>query len=205
MYLNIEELTKQVLKAPIAEGRKSMLNELAQIIYSQLSQSNHANLNFICTHNSRRSHLCQIWAQVASYYYNLNGVICYSGGTAVTAMYSTIKNTLERQGFHFTSLTQENNAIHAIRFSDDTHPIIAFSKTYNDEFNPQKDYIAIMTCTQADQDCPIVVGATKRFALPFLDPKAYDHTPSEEKKYEEKSIEIASEMFFLFNEIVKLS
>ncbi len=52
----------------IPASRKKELELLRDFI---LKKKGKTNLIFICTHNSRRSHLAQIWAQIASNYYNL--------------------------------------------------------------------------------------------------------------------------------------
>jgi arsenate reductase len=58
-----------------------------------------------------------------------------------------------------------------------------------------------MTCTSADQGCPFVAGAEKRFSIPFEDPKIADGTPEQASKYEERSLQIATEMKFIFSQI----
>lgn len=188
----------------VNDNRKILLNKLVESIVDQLLRRSHANLNFICTHNSRRSHLSQIWANLAASYYNINNISCYSGGTAVTAMYPMIREVLSEQGFDCIAVSEGANPVYAIKHGLNAPPVIAFSKVYNDSFNPQDGYIAIMTCTQADQDCPVVSGAESRIALPFLDPKAYDNTPVQAQRYMEKSIEIGTEMCYVFQQVSAL-
>ena len=55
----------------IPTDRKSELEKVSQYVQDCISKSIPAKLTFICTHNSRRSHLSQIWAQVASEFYGL--------------------------------------------------------------------------------------------------------------------------------------
>jgi len=158
-------------------------------------------LNFICTHNSRRSHLSQIWAQVMAEYFQINQVTCYSGGTAATAIYPMIVQVLEGVGFESIQLSKEENPIIAIKYSTDHQPIIAFSKTYDHPFNPSVDFAALMTCSDADENCPFIPGTEKRIALNYEDPKAFDGSPIKQQKYEERSRQIATEMFYVFSKI----
>jgi arsenate reductase len=53
---------------------------------------------------------------------------------------------------------------------NDAHPIIGFSKTYDDSFNPQSAFAAILTCSQADGACPLLL-VLKRIPITFEDPK----------------------------------
>ena len=82
-------------------------------------------------------------------------------------------------------------------------PIIGYSKTYEDPFNPQSEFAAIMTCSQADGDCPFIAGAEKRIPITYEDPKAFDNTPQQFKKYQERSLQIATELFYVFSQIKK--
>src|SRR5262245_44872270 len=52
----------------LSEERKVVLGEIAATIVTRLEDGHDANLTFICTHNSRRSHMSQIWAQTAACY-----------------------------------------------------------------------------------------------------------------------------------------
>jgi hypothetical protein len=58
-----------------------------------------------------------------------------------------------------------------------------------------------MTCSEADKNCPVVRGAAVRVALPYEDPKVADGTPAEAARYDERSRQIATEMFYLFSEV----
>ena len=160
-------------------------------------------LNLICTHNSRRSHLSQIWAQTASYYFNISKVFCYSGGTEATAIFPVVAKTLTNQGFQIKTISEGNNPVYAVKYSENEPPIICFSKTYDDDFNPQSEFVAILTCSHADGACPFIAGAEKRIPITFEDPKAFDNTPQQAEKYQERSVQIATEMFYVFSKIKK--
>jgi arsenate reductase len=71
----------------ITQERKAVLQPLIDYIQIKASNQEEIRLNFICTHNSRRSHLSQVWAQTASSYFNISNVFCYSGGTEATALF----------------------------------------------------------------------------------------------------------------------
>jgi arsenate reductase len=109
--------------------------------------------------------LSQVWAQTASAYFNIKNVFCYSGGTEATAMFSMIAKTLESQGFKIKTISEGSNPVYTIKYADNEHPIIGFSKTYDDTFNPQSEFVAIMTCSQADGGCPFIAGAEKRIPI----------------------------------------
>src|SRR5689334_2999242 len=63
----------------ISPDRKQVLNAIATDVTARLEAGKSADLTFICTHNSRRSHMSQIWAQTAAYYYGLDRVHTFSG------------------------------------------------------------------------------------------------------------------------------
>ena len=161
------------------------------------------NINFICTHNSRRSHLSQVWAQVASAHFNIPKVHCYSGGTEETALFPKVAETLINQGFSIFKIAGSNNPVYAIKYSDNALPVIGFSKKYDSPFNPVSAFAAIMTCSQADGGCPFIAGAEKRIPITFEDPKISDGTPEQEQVYAERSLQIATEMCYVFSMIKK--
>lgn len=186
----------------ISEERKIVLQSLIDYIQEKASNGQEIRLNLICTHNSRRSHLSQVWAQTASSYYNIKNVFCYSGGTEATAMFPMAAKTLVKQGFQIKAIAEGNNPVYSIKYAKNEHPIIGFSKTFDDDFNPQSEFAAIMTCSSADQGCPFIAGAEVRIPITFEDPKAFDNTPQQAEKYEERSVQIATEMFYVFSKII---
>jgi arsenate reductase len=186
----------------ISEERKEILKRLSDFIQNKRNNKEEIRLNFICTHNSRRSHLAQIWAQTMAFQFGIENVFCYSGGTEVTAMFPKVAETLTNQGFEIQKVCEAQNPVYAVKFDQNQHPIICFSKSYFDDFNPKSKFGAIMTCTNADEGCPMVLGAEARFSIPYDDPKAFDGMDSMNEKYEERSLQIASEMFFVFSQII---
>ncbi|WP_185225967.1 low molecular weight phosphatase family protein [Chryseobacterium indologenes] len=187
----------------ITDDRKIVLQPLIEFIQGKIDRQVDVNLNFICTHNSRRSHLSQIWAQTAAKYYQIPNVYCYSGGTEETALYPKIAETLNDQGFTIFKISNTDNPVYAVKYSDNDLPIIGFSKKYDNPFNPISDFAAIMTCSQADSGCPFIAGAEKRIPVTFEDPKVSDNTPEETKVYASRSLEIAAELFYVFSMIKK--
>ncbi|WP_189328099.1 low molecular weight phosphatase family protein [Flavobacterium sp. LM4] len=183
--------------------RKNILQPLIDFIQFKVDSKEDIRLNLICTHNSRRSHLSQIWAQTAAHYYRIKNIFCYSGGTEATAMFPKVAEVLENTGFKIQKLSQENNPVYAIKFAENASPIIGFSKTYDDIFNPESGFAAIMTCSQADEGCPFIAGAENRIPIMFEDPKAFDNTAQQTEKYQERSLQIATEMFYVFSQIKK--
>ncbi|MFV8270476.1 low molecular weight phosphatase family protein [Flavobacterium sp. GT2N3] len=201
VFLAIEETIKNFDFESISEERKMVLQPLIDYIQNKISNLQEVRLNLICTHNSRRSHLTQVWAQTAAAHFNIKNVFCYSGGTEATALFPMAAKTLEQSGFKIKTIAVGTNPIYAIKYGENEHPIIAFSKTYDDDFNPQSEFAAIMTCSQADGGCPFIAGAEKRIPITFEDPKAFDNTPQQAEKYQERSLQIATEMFYVFSQI----
>jgi arsenate reductase len=201
LFPEIEKTIKQLKIEEITIERKEILQPLIDFIQTKVKEQKEIRLNLICTHNSRRSHLSQVWAQTASAYFDVKNVSCYSGGTEATALFPMAAKTLENQGFQIKTISETNNPIYAIKYAKNAHPIIGFSKKYDDDFNPQSEFAAIMTCSQADGGCPFIAGAEKRIPITFEDPKAFDNTPLQAEKYQERSLQIAAEMFYVFSQI----
>tara|TARA_R110002050_G_scaffold69507_11_gene150441 strand:- start:1061 stop:1693 length:633 start_codon:yes stop_codon:yes gene_type:complete len=185
----------------ISEERKEILQPLADYIQSKTDTQQPIRINFICTHNSRRSHLSQVWAQTLAFYFNLKNVQCYSGGTEATALFPMVAETLKNSGFGIATLAQGENPIYSIKYTDNEPPVIGFSKKFDAAFNPKSEFAAVMTCSQADVGCPFIAGAEKRIPITFEDPKAFDHTPQQAEKYRERSLQIATELMYIFAQI----
>jgi arsenate reductase (thioredoxin) len=201
LFPKIENVIQTLDFASISSERKIVLQPLVDFIQGKVSSGQEIRLNLICTHNSRRSHLSQVWAQTAALYYGVKNVFCYSGGTEATAMFPMAVKTLVKQGFQIKTIAEGNNPVYAIKYAANAHPVIGFSKTFDDDFNPQTEFAAIMTCSSADQGCPFIAGAEKRIPVTFEDPKAFDNSPQQAEKYEERSVQIATEMFYVFSQI----
>ncbi len=201
MLEKLSRTIESIAKIAVSEERKEVLQPLADYIQTKVNANEEIRLNFICTHNSRRSHLSQIWAQTMAFQFGIKNVFCYSGGTEATAMFPKVGETLVNQGFQIQKLSEEQNPVYAVKFDDNQYPNICFSKAYFDDFNPKTNFGAIMTCNNADEGCPMVFGAEARFSIKYDDPKAFDGTELMNEKYAERSLQIASEMYFVFSQI----
>lgn len=189
----------------ISATRKEVLVPLLAYIQAKVDSKSPIRINFICTHNSRRSHLTQIWMQVAASYYGIPDVTCYSGGTEQTSMYTMVATVLEEQGFNVFKISEGENPIYAIKYGDNEVPIIGFSKKHDAVFNPSNDFAAVMTCSLADGDCPFIADAERRIPITFEDPKVFDGTENQQTGYFNRSLEIASEMFYILSQIKKIN
>lgn len=203
LFPRIKEVVGSLDVTAISSERRTTLQPLINYIQAKVSNGEEIRLNFICTHNSRRSHLSQVWAQAIAFHFGLKNVFSYSGGTEATALFPMAAKVLEKSGFKVTPLAEAPNPVYSIKYADNEHPVIGFSKTYDHDFNPQSGFAAIMTCSQADGNCPFIEGAEKRIPITFEDPKLFDNTPQQEEKYLERSLQIASELFYVFSRIEK--
>jgi hypothetical protein len=186
----------------ISDERKVKLDELTSYIKGKLKNNEAINLNFICTHNSRRSHLSQIWAAVAAEYFGIPNVKTFSGGTETTAFNIRAVNALKRCGFDITIEKEDTNPVYKVSYGNSAGTITAFSKVYDDKFNPSENFAAVMVCSEADEACPYVPGVDVRISLPFEDPKLFDGTDLEAQKYDERSHQISIEMMYVFSKVM---
>jgi arsenate reductase len=201
LFTDIRHIIGSLNTETLSVERKLALQPLVDFIQTKISDQQDVRLNFICTHNSRRSHLAQVWAQAMASYFNTKNVFCYSGGTEATALFPVIVQTLENSGFKVKTISTGTNPIYSIKYTDNEPPIIGFSKTYDDDFNPQSEFAAVMTCSHADEGCPYISGTEQRIPVTFEDPKVFDNTPQQTKKYNERSIQIATELYFVFSQV----
>ncbi|MHA6697715.1 low molecular weight phosphatase family protein [Chryseobacterium sp. A321] len=202
MNTNLEKTIQQLQFEQLSSAeRRTKLQPLIDFIQEKTDEKKEINLNFICTHNSRRSHLAQVWAQAAAAHFKIEKVACYSGGTEETALYPKVAETLLNQGFDAFKIGEGSNPVYAIKFEANSLPILGFSKKYDSAFNPTSSFAAILTCSQAEEACPFIAGAEKRIGIPFEDPKISDSTPEQSQVYADRSLQIASEMFYVFSKI----
>ena len=185
----------------ISPERKEILKQLADFVQAKARNHEKIELVFICTHNSRRSHISQIWAQAAAAYYGIGNMVSYSGGTEATAFNPRAVKAMQEAGFKINATSEGTNPIYKVSFAENADPVITFSKKYDSASNPQKGFAAIMTCSHADENCPIVSGMEKRISLPYNDPKDFDGTPQEAAKYSERVKEIGTEIFYAFSQV----
>lgn len=190
--MDIPALSKQAVL--IKDTRKAQLLELASLIKDE---EDRAQLIIICTHNSRRSQLTELWINFLANHHNYKNIVAYSGGTEATAFNHRMVKAVEKFGFNIDQIEKGDNPRYEYLGRK------MFSKKYDHSFNPQKDFIAVLVCDSADEACPIVTGAKHRFPLKYKDPKSEDDTAGESKAYTDKVAEIGREMVYLFEELSK--
>ena len=201
---NLSQTIAQISSTePTDESRKDSLLKVAEFIQTRHSQHQPIALVFICTHNSRRSHLGQIWAKVWAEVHGIEGVMTYSGGTEATAFNPNAIQALQTQGFEIHPGDETTNPHYQVAYAADRPHMEAWSKVYTDDANPKEDFCAIMTCSEADEACPAVFGASLRISLPYEDPKKSDGTPQQAQTYLDRSVQIAGEMAYVFEQAKK--
>lgn len=181
----------------IPAERKETLNSISQYIATQLKQNKSSNLTFICVHNARRSHFGQVWANTAAQYYGIEGIKTFSGGVEVTECNPRTVESLKRTGFIITTETKGINPHYTAKACNDCETNHLYSKLYNSLENPRANFAAIMVCGEGDEACPLVAGADERILIPYTDPKKADGTPAEAETYDQRSRQIAREMFYV--------
>ena len=199
LYPALKEKLVDLKSLNISSERKQILKPLIEFIQKEKNEGNSIQLNFICTHNSRRSQFGQVWAQAISDFYGIE-TKCYSGGTEETAFNQNAIDSLIRAGFKIESASGKNPHFQ-VQYSEDRPSIECYSKVYDAKENPSENFAAVMTCSHADENCPFIPGSKARIALDYSDPKKYDNTPYTQEKYDERSDQIASEMIYVFKNI----
>jgi len=184
----------------IPQQRKRALEDLAAFVSSKRRVGDVAELTFICTHNSRRSHMGQLWAAAAAAHFDIDSVRTYSGGTEATAFNPRAAVAMEKAGFAVEN-PGGDNPHYQVTLDEGGPPMECFSKTYTDPFNPVEGFAAIVTCSDADEACPVVAGADLRAQIRYEDPKVADGTSRETDAYDERCLQIATEMLYLFSRV----
>lgn len=195
-----------VASQQLSPERCQVLQDAAQMIQQQSESNDSVALNFICTHNSRRSHLAQLFAAIAAVRYEVEGIASLSGGTESTACNVRIVRSLRRAGLSVvTEEPQSDNPRYLVQYSETELPTILFSKRYDDSTNQASSFIAMMCCSDADDACPLIEGASGRVSLHYMDPKISDDTPEEANTYDARRDEIAAEMFYMMRMVANAS
>lgn len=200
LYPSLSELIEELNleQDQISDQRKEELKDLAASSSQIFSEYGILNITIICTHNSRRSQLAELWIRTLAHHYELDNIYTYSGGTEGTAFNQRMVQAIASAGWEVSQLDESENPKYHIAHSDeDRNTFIMYSKVYDENYNPQKDFLAILVCNSADKACPIVHGAAQRVALPYLDPKAFDDTEKESEAYADKVREIGREMIYM--------
>lgn len=202
MFTSIQQLCNELVLDfdAIPNERKDLLKKISSYIQERKDKNQEINLVYVCTHNSRRSHFGQVWSAVAANYFRINTVNTFSGGTEATAFNPNAINALKEVGFEIDKLSETDNPHYAVKFGP-TNKTICFSKTVDDQANPTANFAAIMTCSDADENCPFIPGVELRIGTTYEDPKAFDGTDLQDIKYQERSKQIAKECLFVFSQI----
>jgi protein-tyrosine phosphatase/arsenate reductase len=203
MYPKIKSVCDELILQfdSISTERKQVLTTISEYIQQKKSEGLPIQLMYVCTHNSRRSHFGQIWSAVAAVYYGVLDVTTFSGGTEATAFNQNAIQALEEIGFQINSKDGGANPVYEVYFSDSTIPTHCFSKVYDDKFNPSSNFAAIMTCGDAEENCPFIPGVELRIATTYNDPKAFDGTSQAAEKYKERCLQIALETLYVFSKV----
>lgn len=189
--------------------RRGELEALAGYVLDRRKADKPVSLTFVCTHNSRRSHLAQLWTAVAAVQYGVEGIHTYSGGTEATAMNPRTVDALRRAGMTIATddtaplLATDFNPRYRVRFGPKETDQTCFSKIYDRDPNPASEFAAVMTCSHADENCPVVRGSDFRIAVRYEDPKVADGTPEEAAAYDERSRQIAREMLYMMSHVAR--
>lgn len=187
----------------IPEPRKGELERLAGYIRERVESQRKAALTFVCTHNSRRSHLAQLWAKIAANRYGVDGVETFSGGTESTAFNPRAVEALRRCGLRVeTDDAESENPRYRVAYARDANEEVCFSKRYDDAANPKVEFAAVMTCSDADEHCPAVSGCDFRIGITYEDPKQADGTFQESATYDERTRQISREMLYMMSRVV---
>ena len=196
-------LKAQALPEELSPERLEDLDAMAAWVALQ-PKDTPTELTFICTHNSRRSHMGQIWAQAAAWHFGLDDVRTFSGGTEATAFNPRAVRALRELGVAIDVSEEAANPVYTVRLQSGRPSFEAFSKTYSDPANPSEGYAAVMVCSSADQGCPIVYGSAARFAIPYIDPKVSDGKDAEAVTYRARAMQIGTEVFYVMARAAEL-
>ena len=204
----LNHLCESILKdigTKISDERKLILEDIATHLIRDIQNNRLIKLVYLCTQNSRRSHFSQVWGRVASVFFGYEEIETYSGGTVATACHPNTIEALRQLGFKIICNDIEaENPHYKVHYSSN-HFIDCYSKANTDDVLPQREFIAIMTCADSDDNCPLVPGAKKRFSTTYDDPKEFDDSANAVDYYKERSLQIAHEALYTFQYLSKLS
>jgi|SRR5690554_2449264 len=199
MFSEIRSIIKKLPLIKPNSSRLESLNQVVSYIKFKIEEGKKAQLVFICTHNSRRSQMAQVWAKLIAENYGIE-VNVFSGGTEVTEFHPNAVGVFKKLGMKI-EVEKSSNPHYFLSYGKNKEAIELFSKLYNDEFNPTSCFAAIMTCSSADSNCPYIPSAEKRIVLTYEDPKKFDRSEKVQEAYEATAIEIAKEMKYVFEKL----
>ncbi len=201
LFLPLKNYLQRLKDVVINTERIKNLDLLCTTMLQKNKEDVFPNLNFICTHNSRRSTIAQIWAKTMAFSFDLP-IDCFSGGVEITAFNLRAVKAMRRAGFQIIGKGSDN-PIYSVAFTDAVDPLNTFSKKFDDPSNPSSKFIAVMTCAHADENCPVIYGAEARIPVRYVDPKIADDTPEESETYDARVLQIGAEMHYLFKSLAQ--
>jgi arsenate reductase (thioredoxin) len=196
----LKTIVEQFDQIPVE--RKKLLEQLGGYVREKREAGRTCNLVFICTHNSRRSHMSEIFAHAASLARGCDHVQVFSGGTEATAFNPNAIAALRNTGIRITAETNGNNPRYRVITAENDPGIICYSKRFEQVIEGLAEFAAIMTCSDADEACPVIPGAEIRLPIRFEDPKRYDGTPQQDEAYAETCRIIARQIFYAFSKSI---
>jgi hypothetical protein len=207
MNIELETLIDEISQdeGAISRERKSELEEIANLIIDHLFVEDLLEIIVVCTHNSRRSQLGEVWINTLAQYFGMDeNIIAYSGGMEETAFNIRMVNALTNCGFEIIQTEGGENPRYNLSNTELKNHLY-FSKKYDAQMNPKSGFMAFMVCDHADENCPIVHGMKYRIPLRYKDPKEFDDTEFESEAYTNKIKEIGRELYYLMNTINQIS
>jgi protein-tyrosine-phosphatase len=199
--LYIQNLIEEVRFSVTDQGRQLILQSISEYLTKKAKSGDEANLMFVCTHNSRRSQLAQVWAILLSEKLNVKNLDFYSAGTETTAFHPNAVGTLQRSGVNIITDEVGANPKYFLNELEGFQNQRFWSKAIGDPSLPKKDFAAIMVCSDADVNCPMVPGAEERFSLTFDDPKISDGKRDSDQVYDKRSRQIALDIARIFSSV----
>lgn len=192
----------------IEERHRAAADELVNWISENYQPGKPLTVIVVCSGNSRRSILGSTMGNIAAAYYGLPEIRFYSGGTTPSAFNQRTIATLKEIGVEVEpsgeeaprGMSEEANPIYRVQWGTGMETV-EFSKLYSDAQYPQSGFAAVMVCDQAEAECPIVKGASKRISAPYMDPKKYDGTTIESSKYAERRDDIGRFMLSVLSQV----
>ncbi|TNE80711.1 MAG: protein-tyrosine-phosphatase [Bacteroidetes bacterium] len=179
------------------EGLSAERQELWQKAAQAVVEKEAKAMNFICTHNARRSVISQSLAAALAHQYGFSEMQFYSGGAESTFIHPNSLALLQKIGFEVKEVKAGNNPVNTAGFASDAQPLQLFSKTFDDA-SSSEPYVAILVCSKGDAACPFIPDAKARILIPFEDPGAYDGTEQAAEAYLATAKLILNELHYFF-------
>lgn len=185
----------------ITAERKKQLQPVVSYLKQTIAIGQSPQLLFVCTENSRRSMLAQVWSEIAAEYFDVKDFGAHSAGSKATALHPNTLAALKRSGLQISVLSEGSNPRYSTAVSESRPPLLLYSKEVNDAALPEKNFAAVMVCVDDAEACPFISNASARIPLPYSDPKKFDGTNEMESAYDRCSLQIAAEMMWVMEQV----